>query len=320
MKNAFVRFFASVGIMVTVFFVVVIFLVNKGLMNLSGEQPLNFDKKGVVMVLDLRGMIMDGKRVLNPLRKYKDEESVKAILLRVDSPGGVVGPSQEIYAELKRVREELKKPVIVSVSGLAASGAYYAAVAADKIVTNPGSMLGSIGVIIEFANLEELYKWAKIKRYSLKTGRYKDAGAEYRGMTDDEKNLFQSMINEVLEQFIKAVAEGRKLSVDKVRAVADGRVITGETAVQLGLADQLGTYSDALALAGELAGLGKDPEVFTPAAERPHPLDFLSGYAEDAEETSKSPLGQGALSDLFDHVTARELVGRPLFLMPGVLP
>lgn len=289
-------------------------------MSLSGETPAALGNKGAVMVLDLRGMIIDGKKILTALRKYRGEKNVKAILVRIDSPGGVVGPSQEIYAELKRTREEYKIPIVASVNGLAASGAYYSAVAADKIVTNPGSMLGSIGVIIEFANLEELYKWAKIKRYSLKTGRYKDAGAEYRDMTDDEKNLFQSMINEVLEQFIKAVAEGRKLDVEKVRAIADGRVITGETAVKMGLADSLGTYTDALRLAGELGGLGADPETFIPSTEKHSPWDFFRDL-EDEEQTSFSKIGgMDSLTNLFDRVTARELTGKPLFLMPGVLP
>lgn len=315
MKNTLIRFFASIGIMITVFFIVSLFLINKGMMSLSGEQALNLDKKGVVMVLDLKGMILDGKKILHALRKYREEDSVKAILVRIDSPGGVVGPSQEIYAELKRTREEFKIPVVATVNGLAASGAYYSAVAADKIVTNPGSMLGSIGVIIEFANLEELYKWAKIKRYSLKTGKYKDAGAEYRDMTDEEKNLFQAMINEVLDQFVKAVAEGRKLDVEKVKAIADGRVITGETAVKLGLADQIGTYTDALRLAGELGGLGQDPEVFLPPTEKQNPWQMLMNYEEEEETASFN-----AVSQFFDRVTARELVGKPLFLMPGVLP
>jgi protease-4 len=270
------------------------------------------------MVLDLKGMIVDGKKLLTALRKYRKEESVKAVLLRIDSPGGVVGPSQEIFAELKRTREEFKIPVVATVNGMAASGAYYSAVAADKIVTNPGSMLGSIGVIIEFANLEELYKWAKIKRYSLKTGRYKDAGAEYRDMTEDERNLFQSMINEVLNQFIKAVADGRKLEFEKVKGIADGRVFTGETAVKLGLADQIGTYTDALRIAGELGGLGKDPKVFVPPTEKHSPFEMLMNYQDEEEEDAVSAVG--AVSKIFDRVTARELVGKPLFMMPGMLP
>ncbi|MEZ4871544.1 MAG: signal peptide peptidase SppA [Bdellovibrionales bacterium] len=183
--------------------------------------------KNSILHLKLNGIILGEDQFLKDLIKYRDKEQVKGVLVEINSPGGVVGPSQEIYTELKRVRDELQKPVVVTSSGLMASGAYYAAVAADKIVVNPGTMVGSIGVIMNFANLEKLYSWAKIERYAITTGPYKDAGADYRAMTEAEKNLFREMIGEVHHQFKTAVSEGRKLPMDKVEAFSDGRVFTG---------------------------------------------------------------------------------------------
>src|SRR5690606_11268816 len=145
--------------------------------------------------------------------------------------------------ELKRTKEEFGKPIVASCNSLAASGAFYAAMGADKIIVNPGTLVGSIGVIIEFANLEKLYDWAKIERYALKTGPYKDAGAEYRKLTDAERALFQGTLDEVLSQFVGAIASGRKMDEDRVRKFADGRIFTGQWAVDEGFADKVGTYS-----------------------------------------------------------------------------
>lgn len=262
-----------------------------------------------ILFLELEGVIIDGKDFLADLKEYTKEEDIKGVLIQVNSPGGVVGPSQEIYSEIKRIRTELKKPVVVSCLGLAASGAYYAAVGADKIITNPGSLLGSIGVIMEFANLEKLYEWAKVKRYTIKTGAYKDSGAEYREMRDDERDLFQAMANEVLEQFRATVVENRKLSKELVQKYSDGRVFTGATAVSLGFADQVGTLEDAKRVIGQLSGLGAEPEIFTPPPKRP---DFLSELF--IESKSKFSINEAVQS-----VLKTELYGQPLFLMPGFL-
>jgi protease-4 len=219
-----------------------------------------------------------------------------------------VGPSQEIYSELKRVRQELKKPVIASCSGLAASGAYYAAVAADKIVANPGTLMGSIGVIMEFANLEKLYDWAKIRRYTITSGKFKDSGSEYRPMTDEEHKLFQSLISEVYEQFKGAVAESRtKVEKSVLDGYTDGRVFTGATAVKLGFADQLGTLEDAIRVAGEMGGLGKKPKVFRPQKKHDSLMDFIS-------EDTKSQV-----THLLAPVQRLQLTGQPLFMLPGTL-
>ena len=289
-----------------------------GLGVLSGLANLGFHKKSfmtsmsghssAVLSLDLEGVIMDSEKFVETLKKYAEEDQVKAIVLRINSPGGAVGPSQEIYAAIKRVREETKKPVVASCSAVTASGAYYSAVAADKIFVNPGTLMGSIGVIMEFANLEDLYGWAKIKRYAITTGPYKDSGAEYRAMRADEKELFHKMLSEVHMQFKKAVAEGRKMELADVEKIADGRVVTGETAVRLKLADELGTYDDAVQAAWKMAGLEGKPEVLKPRK----PENFLKVLLNGGGEDEESKLPSHLLSAL-----RIKLVGQPLFLMPG---
>jgi len=305
------RFLGTLFIVLIVLFFVGCVLVFNGLM---GEFHIKDEKvkQASILLIRLEGVILDGREFIEDLQKYAAEDDIKGVLIQVNSPGGVVGPSQELYSEIKRIRTELKKPVVVSCLGLAASGAYYAAVAADKIIVNPGSLLGSIGVIMEFANLEKLYEWAKIKRYVIKTGAYKDSGAEYREMREDEKMIFQEMANEVLNQFKQTVAESRKLSLDVVSRYADGRVFTGATAVQLGFADQVGTLEDAKQVIGELAGLGKHPEIFTVPEKRTHLMDFFSEARTHVDLQSQ-------LRQLLGSQLGMNLRGQPLFLMPGVL-
>lgn len=265
--------------------------------------------KSSILVLDLDGIIIDPTEFLEDLREYAKEDSIKGVLVRINSPGGVVGPSQEIFSELQRVRNELKKPVVVSCSSMAASGAYYAAVAADLIFANPGTLMGSIGVIMTFTNLEGLYDWAKISRYSIKTGQFKDAGAEYKQMTEAERQLFQELADEILFQFKKAVGESRRLRADVVDQYSDGRVFTGETAVKLKFADRIGSFEDARRAVGELAGLGADPDIFEPPPERPRLADFLTEMASRMNPASKA----------FETLQM-QLSGQPLYLLPSVLP
>lgn len=281
-----------------------------GLIGILKQRDMALDpSKPGILALDLRGVIVDGRRFLKDLRKYAKEPDVKGILVRIDSPGGVVGASQEISAELRRVRTELKKPVVIHGMNLMASGAYYAAVAGDKIVVNPGTLVGSIGVIFELANLEKLYEWAKIKRYVIKTGKFKDTGAEYREMTGDEHKYLQGTVDETLEQFKDAIVEGRKLKPEAVDEVADGRVFTGESALDLGLVDQIGTQTDAVRLIGALTGLGDDPELFEPEKERPNFMEFLMDRGGEDEEMARWKL--------ISEAARLDLIGKPLFLMPG---
>ena len=256
-------------------------------------------------------MIVNSEKLLKQLKKYGHDSHVKAVVIRIDSPGGVVGASQEYYEAFKRFRAETKKPLIVSCANLTASGAYYAAVGADAIFTNAGTLMGSIGVIMEFANLQGIYDWAKVKRFSIKTGPYKDSGSEYRPMRDDERELFQNMIDQVHLQFKKAVAEGRKLSLEKVSPYADGRIFTGEQAVKLGFADKVGDLDDAVHEAAQRAGISGTPEVFEPTRWRDQ---FFKVFFEGEEDEYSQFKGvQGTINTLFKP----DLLGKPLFLMPG---
>ena len=239
----------------------------------SNKTVQRLPSQSSVLVLDIEGVIISSHKFLKTLRNYIEKDSIKAVVVRVNSPGGAVGPSQAIYRELVKVREKFKKPIIISVEALAASGAYYISVGADKIVTQPGTIMGSIGVIMNFANLEQLYKWAKIERYALKTGKYKDVGADYKSMSEEEKTYLQSLLNEVLKQFKDAIVKGRNLDPSLVNQNADGRVFTGETAVKLGFADKVGNFSDAIELAEELTG-EKTLKIFNPG-EKPTFLKFL---------------------------------------------
>lgn len=281
------------------------------------ERGLTVGSKSILH-LQLNGVIMDGKKLLKPLLKYREDNSIKAIVIEINSPGGVVGPSQEIYEEIRRAREEFKKPVVAVSTSVMASGAYYAAVGADKIMVAPGTMVGSIGVIMEFTNLEKLYDWAKVSRFSISTGKYKDSGAEYRPMRDDERALFQDMINDVYEQFVEAVAEGREMKPEAVKEYADGRVFTGRKAVELGFADDVGTLEDAFDLAAELSGLGDDYEVFEPPKVRPGLWDLLLGGEDDATTMMPWKTADAKVDAALNSLLRLELANKPLLLMPGV--
>lgn len=279
--------------------------------------------KNTILHLEMNGVILNGKKFIKNLEKYRDEDKVKALVISINSPGGAVGPSQEIYTEIKRVREELKKPVICVSTGVMASGAYYSAVACDKIVVAPGAMVGSIGVIMEFANLERLYDWAKVTRYSITSGKFKDSGAEYRSMRDDEKALFQDMINEVYAQFKTTVQTERKLKDEVITNFADGRVFTGETAVKMGFADQVGFLQDAVKLAAETARLGEDYNVFEIPKKRISIFDLGDSNSDDdlntLAEYADLLKGKGSLSPegAVKYLLRAQYLNQPLYLLPG---
>jgi len=198
-------------------------------------------------------------------------------VLRVNSPGGGVAASQEIYEAVKKVRTEGKKKVVVSMSSVGASGAYYVACAADKIFANPGTITGSIGVIAEWYNYGELLEWAKLKSVVFKSGDLKDAGSPTRPLTEKEKAYFQSLINNMFNQFVTAVATSRHMDEAIVRKLADGRVFTGQEARTNGLVDELGTLQDAIAAAAKMSGISGEPRLVTPPKKKLSVLDFLLG-------------------------------------------
>ncbi|MFN3453608.1 MAG: signal peptide peptidase SppA, partial [Pseudobdellovibrio sp.] len=241
-----------------------------------------------------------------------------------NSPGGAVGPSQEMYYEIIRAKKETKKPVICVSTGLIASGGYYASLACDKLLVAPGTMIGSIGVIMEFANLEDLYSWAKVKRYTITSGKFKDSGSEYRAMREDEKQLFQDMINEVYEQFKQAVADGRNLPLQTVTEYADGRVMTGATAVKLKFADELGTFEDAVRMAAQQAGLGDNYELFKPKKEKTSFFDLVMDQDDEDDLNAlndlsdfKSALKKNSIEAVIKSVMKTQYLNQPMYLMPG---
>jgi protease-4 len=240
-------------------------------LSLSGNQ---------VAQLDIEGLIYDSRQFVNQLKLYGRRSGVKAVVLRVNSPGGGVAASQEIYEALKRFREDTGKKVVVSMSTVAASGGYYIACAADKIYANPGTVTGSIGVIAEWYNYGELLKWAKLRSVIFKSGELKDAGSPTRPMTDAEKAYFQNLIDGMYSQFVGAVASGRGMDEEVVRTLADGRIYTGQEAQTHGLVDELGTLQDAIRAAAEMSGISGEPSVVRPTRKAVSLLDLLLGDFE----------------------------------------
>jgi protease IV len=213
-----------------------------------------------IALVKLEGLLVTSEHVVEELNAYADDSSIKAIVLRIDSPGGGVVVSQEIYNAVKNARKEGKK-VVASMGTVAASGGYYVAAAADRIVANPGTLTGSIGVKMEFANIEKLLEKIGVKGMVVKAGEYKDVGSPFRDMSEPEKKILQDVIDDVHSQFIKAVAEGRNMQEADVRTIADGRIFTGRQALDLKLVDQLGDLADSIKLAGELVGIKGKPRV-----------------------------------------------------------
>ncbi len=219
----------------------------------------NIPLKDKVALIRIEGPILDSKNAVDEIKEYAKDTSIKAIILRVDSPGGAVAPSQEIYSEVKKAAA--RKAVVVSMGAIAASGGYYISCPATRIVANAGTLTGSIGVIMEIPNIEGLMTKIGVKTEVIKSGKNKDIGSAFRAMKPEERELLQGVMDNVHEQFIRAVAEGRKLKVDAVREIADGRIFTGEQAAAKGLVNELGTLEDATKIAAKLGGIKGEPEV-----------------------------------------------------------
>ena len=223
-----------------------------------------------VGVVEIEGAIVDARDTIESIRRFRKDEDIKAIVIRIDSPGGAVGPSQEIYREIRKTVET--KKVVASMGAVAASGGYYVACATDGIVANPGTITGSIGVIMGYTNFRQLLDKIGMVPVVIKSGPYKDTGSPTREMRDDEREILQSITSNIHEQFVTAIAEGRKMDRAQVEQVADGRIFTGEDAKSRGLVDRLGNFEDALEWAGELGGI--DGEV-VPVYARDEKLSLL---------------------------------------------
>jgi protease-4 len=256
------RIFIGLGVIIglLMFFFVLLFLIG----HYSGGKTSRFAFGDKIAIVEVRGVITQSSGVIEELHQYLEDDGVKAIILRVDSPGGGVGPSQEIYREIMRIKSDSKRKVVTSMGSVAASGGYYIACASDLIVANPGTITGSIGVVMQFSNFEELLKKIGIKGVVLKSGEHKDIGSPFREMTPEEKRIMQEVLDNVHQQFIQAVAEGRKLDRSKVAEIADGRILTGEQAKNLGLVDRLGNLQDTIDITAKLAGIVGKPNVLYP--------------------------------------------------------
>jgi len=229
-----------------------------------------------IQVVDIEGTLLDSRFLLEQLKRHEDSDSVRGILLNINSPGGDVAVSQELYAEIKRLREDKGKVVVAYLSSVGASGAYYVACAADRIVANPGTVVGSIGVIAEWMNYGQLLEWAKLSNIVFKSGEFKDTGTPTRGLTDREQEYFQGLIDDMYVQFVEAVASGRNLDIEEVREFADGRVFTGREAAKRDMIDEVGNFQDALDLTARLAGVSGKPRLIQLRRERVTLLDVLT--------------------------------------------
>jgi protease IV len=255
-------------------------LVAVGLFIAEGSSPDFSLSSDQIASLEVEGTISDSKEFVDQLKDYGGR--CKSVVIRINSPGGGVAASQEIYEAIKKFRAETNKKVVVSMASVAASGGYYIACASDKIYANPGTITGSIGVIAEWYNYGDLLKWAKMQSVVIKSGAFKDAGSPTRPLTEAEKAYFQALIHNLYGQFVSAVASGRSMKEEDVRKLADGRVYTGQEAKANHLIDELGTLQDAIAAAGKMAGIRGTPKVVSPVKKHFSMLDVLLGDARSA--------------------------------------
>ncbi|MGO9087286.1 MAG: signal peptide peptidase SppA [Candidatus Sulfotelmatobacter sp.] len=247
------------------------------------------DRIGVV---DLDGVILSPQPVVGQLKKFGDDSSIKAIILHVNSPGGGVAASEEIYREVKRIRTEKKKKIVVSIESVGASGAYYVASASDKIYADQGSIVGSIGVIAQWVNYGDLLKWAKLKDVVIKTGEFKDTGNPARDLTPAEQAYMQSLIDNMFGQFIQAVADGRGLKYEEVKSFANGKVWSGEQALSMKLIDNVGDFETAVADTAKSVGIKGEPTLVRPEKERKTLLDLMLGDISQYLPTREKMLEQ----------------------------
>ena len=255
----------------------------------NGSKTDIFAKKEGVGIIELKGLIVSSEQVLKHLTEFRNNPNVKSIILRIESPGGAVGASQEIYKEVMRTNEV--KPIVASMGSMGASGGYYAALGAENIIANPGTMTGSIGVIVKFPNLEGFFEKIGYKSEVIKSGPLKDVGASNRPMSEEERKLMQDLIDNVYGQFVRDIALARGMDEETVQRLADGRVYTGEQALEVGLIDSLGNFTDAITAAAEMGGLDvRDPQLIYPKVDRKFSLFNLLTNAEQSLVDNFAPL------------------------------
>jgi protease-4 len=261
--------FSSIILLIIILFVFSVFC-----SKLLNSDKIAFQLGEAIGVLEVKGMIIDSNDYIQQLHSFRDNKRIKAVVLRIDSPGGVVGPTQEISEEVRKFVH--KKPLVVSMGSVAASGGYYIAAPSSLIIANPGTVTGSIGVLMKLSNIQGLLGKVGLKSFVIKSGTFKDSGSPLRPMSQEDRILFQSLINSMHGQFVKAVSEGRNLPLEDVRKIADGRIFSGEQALQHKLIDRLGNFQDAVAAAAKLSGMKEvEPKLIYPPKKKITLLDFL---------------------------------------------
>jgi protease IV len=233
-----------------------------------------------IAIIPVEGVIGDDAEILEMIREFRDDESVKGFVVAINSPGGEVGPSQSIYREIKRLRDEDDRPVIAAINSIGASGGYYIALGADSIYANPGAITGSIGVIMEMPNVEGLMQKVGIQMQTVKSADHKDIGSPFREMSESDRQVLGAMVQDVYSQFVEVVSSERGKTAEDLRLLADGRVMSGRQALQSGLIDRLGNFNDAVAAAGRMADLGDEPKLLFPRKDEITIMDAILGRAE----------------------------------------
>lgn len=273
----------ALGVIIGVFLLLFLVFFIVGIVGMMGSERettwAGFGDK--IAVVEIRGEIIESQETVRQLKHFAEDGSVKGILLRVNSPGGVVSPAQEIYDEIKRIREETGKPVVVSMGSMAASGAYYISCGADYIFANPGTLTGSIGVILQYPIVKELIDKIGVQYQTIKSGPVKDAGSPFREPSKQDSIMLHSAINSIYEQFVNIVAEDRSLELEQVRKLADGSIYTGLQARDLGLVDSLGSMQAALRFLADKSGITGDIRVIRPKPKRERNLFDLLGSIKE---------------------------------------
>lgn len=258
---------------------------------LAGRGGSGFGLGGRIAVLTIDGVIADDRDLLDQIRDFRNDASVRGFVIAINSPGGAVGPSQSIYHELRKLREDGDRPVIASIGGVGASGGYYVALGADSIFAMPGSITGSIGVLMEFPDASELMDKVGVRMQVVKSSDHKDIGSPFRPITPGDSAILGALVQDVYRQFVDVVAQERALERDAVQAVADGRILSGQQALDHRLIDRLGNFEDALSAAGRMAGLGESPRITRPPEDQFTLWDVLLGRgAEGALSRWVQPL------------------------------
>ena len=265
-----------------IFFVFILFVFTLVYITMGSDRNDEFSGFGSkIAIVDVEGVIVSPKETVDNLRKYADDDSVKAIVLHLNTPGGGAAASEEIYREVRRIRDQKKKRIVASVETVGASGGYYIASACNKIYANEASIVGSIGVIAQWTNYEELLKWAKLKDVTLKAGALKDVGSPTREMTPEERAYLQSLIDDMQGQFIHAVADGRGMKDEDIRKIADGRVWTGQQALPMKLIDQIADFRGAIKDTAKAVGISGDPNLVRPTKPKRTLADLIFGDVSD---------------------------------------